>query len=43
MKPASDKVYIAKVDADNHKDLGSKYGVTGFPSKHPKARRAPVY
>ncbi|KAH8826631.1 protein disulfide isomerase [Flagelloscypha sp. PMI_526] len=29
---AKDKVYIAKVDADAHKDLGSKYGVTGFPT-----------
>lgn len=30
---AKDKVYIAKVDADGvGKPLGSKYGVTGFPS-----------
>jgi hypothetical protein len=30
---AKDKVYIAKVDADGAgKPLGSKYGVTGFPS-----------
>jgi len=25
-------VVIAKVDADSHKDLGSRYGVTGFPT-----------
>jgi len=25
-------VVIAKVDADAHKDLGSRYGVTGFPT-----------
>ncbi|KAL1683229.1 thioredoxin-like protein [Schizophyllum commune] len=29
---SKDKVYVAKVDADAHKDLGSKYGVTGFPT-----------
>lgn len=29
---ASDKVTIAKVDADNHKDLGKKFGVQGFPT-----------
>lgn len=30
---ASDKVIVAKVDADGAgKSLGSKYGVTGFPS-----------
>lgn len=29
---AADKVVIAKVDADNHKDLGKKYGVNGFPT-----------
>jgi protein disulfide-isomerase A6 len=27
-----DKVVIAKVDADAHKDLGSRFGVTGFPT-----------
>ncbi|KAJ3388295.1 hypothetical protein HDU84_009880 [Entophlyctis sp. JEL0112] len=27
-----DGVIIAKVDADAHKDLGKKYGVTGFPT-----------
>jgi protein disulfide-isomerase A6 len=26
------KVVIAKVDADSHRDLGSRYGVTGFPT-----------
>jgi protein disulfide-isomerase A6 len=32
---AKDKVVIAKVDADGEgKPLGSKYGVTGFPSMH---------
>lgn len=25
-------IVIAKVDADKHKELGSKYGVTGFPT-----------
>ncbi|KAI9713059.1 MAG: Protein disulfide-isomerase-like 2-2 [Bogoriella megaspora] len=29
---AKDKVVIAKVDADNHKDLGRKFGVSGFPT-----------
>ena len=29
---ASDKVTIAKVDADAEKDLGKKYGVQGFPT-----------
>lgn len=29
---AKDKVLVAKVDADNHKDLGKKYGVQGFPT-----------
>jgi protein disulfide-isomerase A6 len=30
---AKDKVVVAKVDADGEgKPLGSKYGVTGFPS-----------
>lgn len=29
---ASDKVVIAKVDADNHKDLGKRFGVSGFPT-----------
>lgn len=28
----SDKVTIANVDADNHKELGKKFGVTGFPT-----------
>ena len=27
-----DKVNIAKIDADDHKELGKKYGVTGFPT-----------
>lgn len=27
-----DDVVIAKVDADAHKELGSRYGVTGFPT-----------
>jgi protein disulfide-isomerase A6 len=32
---AKDKVVIAKVDADGEgKPLGSKYGVSGFPSTH---------
>ncbi|KAG6827453.1 hypothetical protein H0H92_011721 [Tricholoma furcatifolium] len=29
---AKDKVIIAKVDADADKELGKKYGVTGFPT-----------
>lgn len=29
---AADKVVIAKVDADNHKDLGKRFGVQGFPT-----------
>ncbi|KAL8830352.1 MAG: hypothetical protein Q9170_005765 [Blastenia crenularia] len=29
---ASDKVVIGKVDADEHKDLGRKFGVQGFPT-----------
>ena len=29
---AKDKVQIAKVDADNHKDLGRQFGVSGFPT-----------
>ncbi|OQO14463.1 Protein disulfide-isomerase tigA [Cryoendolithus antarcticus] len=29
---ASDKVTIGKVDADDHKDLGRKFGVQGFPT-----------
>ena len=29
---AKDKVVIAKVDADAHKDLGRKFGVQGFPT-----------
>ena len=29
---ATDKVTIAKVDADNHKELGKKFGVQGFPT-----------
>ena len=28
----SDKVTIAKVDADAHKELGRKWGVQGFPT-----------
>ncbi|ETP47794.1 protein disulfide-isomerase domain [Phytophthora nicotianae P10297] len=28
----ADNVVVAEVDADNYKDLGSKYGVTGFPT-----------
>jgi len=31
-KHAADKVVVAKVDADNHKDLGKKFGVQGFPT-----------
>jgi len=29
---ASDQVAIAKVDADAHRELGSRFGVTGFPT-----------
>ncbi|KAL0075431.1 thioredoxin-like protein [Phycomyces blakesleeanus] len=29
---ADDEVIIAKVDADNHRDLGAKFGVQGFPT-----------
>ncbi|KAI4261954.1 MAG: hypothetical protein L6R42_002863 [Xanthoria sp. 1 TBL-2021] len=29
---AKDKVVIGKVDADEHKDLGRKFGVQGFPT-----------
>ncbi|KAI1914316.1 hypothetical protein LOZ58_005180 [Ophidiomyces ophidiicola] len=29
---ASDKVHISKVNADEHKSLGKKYGVQGFPT-----------
>jgi protein disulfide-isomerase A6 len=29
---AGDKVSVAKVDADNHKSLGKRYGVSGFPT-----------
>lgn len=29
---AEDKVTIAKVDADEHRDLGRKFGVQGFPT-----------
>ena len=29
---ASDKVSIAKVDADEHKSLGKRFGVQGFPT-----------
>ncbi|OJJ50973.1 hypothetical protein ASPZODRAFT_138097 [Penicilliopsis zonata CBS 506.65] len=29
---AEDKVSIAKVDADNHRDLGKRFGVQGFPT-----------
>jgi protein disulfide-isomerase A6 len=29
---AADKVTVAKVDADNHKELGKKYEVQGFPT-----------
>ncbi|EEY57155.1 thioredoxin-like protein [Phytophthora infestans T30-4] len=28
----ADNVVVAEVDADSHKELGSKYGVTGFPT-----------
>ncbi|KAF2104821.1 disulfide isomerase [Rhizodiscina lignyota] len=29
---AENKVTVAKVDADNHKDLGKRFGVQGFPT-----------
>ena len=29
---ASDKITIAKVDADEHKSLGKRFGVQGFPT-----------
>lgn len=29
---AKDKVTIAKVNADTHKDIGKKYGIQGFPT-----------
>ena len=29
---AADKVVVAKVDADNHKELGKRFGVSGFPT-----------
>ena len=29
---ASDRVTIAKVNADEHKDLGKRFGVQGFPT-----------
>ena len=31
-KSSSSKVVIAKVDADAHKDLGSRFGISGFPT-----------
>lgn len=30
--PVSDKVSVAKVDADEHRDLGRRFGVQGFPT-----------
>lgn len=30
--PSSDKVHISKVDADEHRSLGKKHGVQGFPT-----------
>lgn len=30
---AAGKVSIAKVDADEHKSLGKRFGVTGFPTR----------
>ena len=32
LKHASDKIHIAKVDADEHKSLGKRFGVKGFPT-----------
>jgi protein disulfide-isomerase A6 len=29
---AKDKVIVAKVDADAHRELGQRFGVTGFPT-----------
>jgi protein disulfide-isomerase A6 len=29
---SKDKILIAKVDADEHKSLGTKYGIKGFPT-----------
>jgi len=29
---SNDKVVLAKVDADKHRDLGSRFGVSGFPT-----------
>jgi protein disulfide-isomerase A6 len=29
-----DKVIIAKIDADIEKEMGKRYGIQGFPSKH---------
>ncbi|OLL24904.1 Protein disulfide-isomerase tigA [Neolecta irregularis DAH-3] len=29
---AKDKVIVAKVDADQHKDLGKRFGIKGFPT-----------
>jgi len=29
---ADDNIVIAKVDADTHRDLGTRYGVSGFPT-----------
>lgn len=29
---STDKITIAKVDADEHKSLGTKYGIKGFPT-----------
>ncbi|RIA89439.1 protein disulfide-isomerase tigA precursor [Glomus cerebriforme] len=29
---AKDQVVIAKIDADNHKDLGSRFHISGFPT-----------
>jgi len=39
-----DEVVIASVDADSHRELGSKYGVTGFPTLKffPKGSTNPV-
>jgi len=39
-----DNVVIAKVDADAHKDLGQRYGVSGFPTikYFPRGDKTPV-